>query len=94
MQYSYVDYVMTYDLFSAYYDNLSSILHQRGGTECGSRVHAAFSVIQTLLEVGETAYLEERLRLCSPISAENDQETAALVYRLANTISEHIRFNQ
>lgn len=81
-------------IYPAYYDNLSMIIRQHGGTDCADRIHAAFAVVQILMNSNETEYLAERLNLCAPISAENDQETAALVYRLVNTITEYIRINR
>lgn len=70
------------------------ILRRHGGTECAERIDAAFFVLQLLLEIGETEYLTESLNLCTPLRADNEQEVAAVVYRLVNTISDYIRRNK
>lgn len=70
------------------------IIRERGSIECANTVQAAFNEIDNLIETDQTEVLEEQLRLCTPISAENHQHTAGLVYGLANTISAFIYRNK
>lgn len=80
--------------FSAYFNSLSYIIRERGGNDCADRLRAAFVVLQILMDTNQTEFLEERMNLCTPIRGDNNQETAALVYRIANLISRFIRQNK
>lgn len=85
---------MTAYACTEYYDNLSMIIRQHGGTECGDRVKYAFDVLEQLIENAEAEYLQERLRLCQPLNTENHQEVGILVFRMIQLIAQYIHFHQ
>lgn len=73
-----------------YYDNLSSILRYMDSIECAERVNNAFDVLEYLIDNNESAYIQERLRLCTPLDGDDDQEVAVLIYRFVDLISQYI----
>lgn len=51
-------------------------------------------MFESLLEVAEGEYLQQRLGLCDPLDTENENEVALLVFRFIDTIARYIHFNQ
>lgn len=88
------DLTISVFIHSAYYDNLSSILAERGGETCASRINAAFFAIEGLIEGAEADYLQERLRLCDPLDVKNPQEVGIVIYRFISMIADYLRVNQ
>lgn len=83
-----------FKLLSGYYENLSTVIRYHDSVECAERVRNAFDVLQYLIEDAQTAYIQERLRLCAPMDTTNVQESAVLMYRFIDLISQYIRVHK
>lgn len=57
-----------------------------GGPECGNILHGAFRIIEDAIRARNTTYVEQRLRLCSPIDVDVEEDIARLYYGIAADI--------
>lgn len=69
--------------FPQLHSNAFYTLNSIGGPECGSIVEGAFRIIEEAIRTRDTAYVEERLRLCSPIDIDIAEDVARLFYGIA-----------
>lgn len=76
---------------TSYHDSLSGNLLQHGGLECHTRVRNAFDVLLYLFENNQAEYIRERLRLCTAVDPDNEQEVALLFESFIDLISNYIR---
>lgn len=78
-----IDAVLQYpQLHSNAYYTLNSI----GGSQCGNILHGAFGMIEEAIRARNTTYIEERLKLCSPIDVDVEEDIARLYYGIASDI--------
>lgn len=79
-----IDAVLQYpQLMSNTFYTINSI----GGPECGNILHGAFRMIEDSIRTRNTTYVEERLRLCSPIDVDVEEDVARLYYGIASDIA-------
>lgn len=57
-----------------------------GGERCGNIFRGAFSMIDAGIRNRNTSYVEERMRLCSPIDFNDENDLTRLFYGLASDI--------
>lgn len=54
-----------------------------GGPECGNILHGAFRFIENSIRLRNTSYVEERLRLCSPVDFDIAEDITRLFYGIS-----------
>lgn len=57
-----------------------------GGPECGSIIDGAFRMIEDAIRLRNTTYVQERLKLCSPIELDIQEDIARLFYGISADI--------
>lgn len=57
-----------------------------GGVDCGKVLTDAFEIMEDSIRLRNTSYVEERLRLCSPVDIDDDQDIARLFWGVAEPI--------
>lgn len=57
-----------------------------GGPECGNVIRGAFRMMEDAIRLRDTSYIEQRLRLCSPIDIDIDEDVTRLFFGIANEI--------
>lgn len=60
-----------------------------GGPECGDIIRGAFRMIEDGIRFRNTTYIEDRLRLCSPVDIDIEEDVGRLYYSLANEIGSY-----
>lgn len=72
--------------FPQFMSNAYYTINSIGGPECGNIIGGAFRIIEDAIRLRDTAYVEERLRLCSPIDIDIEEEVTRLFYGIAADI--------
>lgn len=67
--------------------NTANTIQSIGGPECGEVLEQAFKAMDDAVRLRNTSYVEERLRLCSPIDIDNDDDIARFFFGLASEIA-------
>ncbi|KAG4071886.1 hypothetical protein HA402_006047 [Bradysia odoriphaga] len=78
---------------TSYHDSLSSNLLRHGSLDCHARVRNAFDILLYLFENNQADYIAERLRLCSAVDPDDEQEVALLFELFIDLISNYVRQN-
>lgn len=78
-----VNAVMEFPQFMA---NSFYTINSIGGPECGNILRGAFRMIEDAVRLRDTSYVEERLRLCTPIDIDIQEDVARLYYGIASEI--------
>lgn len=58
-----------------------------GGSECGNVIRGAFNMIENAIRSRDTSYVSQRLRLCSPIDIDSEEDVTRLFHGIAGGIS-------
>lgn len=66
--------------------NTYNVFNSIGGPECGQIITGAFRFIDESIRTGNTSYVFERLRLCSPIAVELEEEVSMLFYGFSQSV--------
>lgn len=64
------------------YNTFNSI----GGPQCGQVITGAFRFIEESIRTGDTSYVNERLRLCTPIAVDIEEELSMLFQGFSQSI--------
>lgn len=66
--------------------NTFNTIRSIGGDECGDILRDAFRFIENSIRTRNTSYVKQRLRLCSPIDIDIEEDVARLFYEIASEI--------
>lgn len=66
--------------------NTYNVFNNIGGPECGQILTGAFRFIEESIRTGNTSYVHDRLRLCTPIEVEIEEELSMLFYGFSNSL--------
>ena len=80
-----INAVLNYPQFMS---NTFYTIRSIGGDECGNILNEAFRFIENSIRMRDTSYVEERLRLCSPIDIDIEEDVARLFYGIANDVGD------
>jgi serine protease 16 len=72
-----------------YFPNVHNTINSIGGPECTQVIADAFQMIEDAFDVGNTSYVEERLRVCVPLDPGNGYDIARLQHQIARDIGEN-----
>jgi thymus-specific serine protease len=72
--------------FNQFMPNAFHTIEQIGGPECGEVMNGAFRIIEDAVRRRNTTFVEQRLRLCSPIDLDIEEDIARLYYGIAADI--------
>lgn len=73
--------------------NVFYTINSIGGPECGDIIRGAFRMIEDGIRHRNTSYVEERLRLCSRVDIDIEEDVARLYYSIANEIGSYFVSN-
>lgn len=66
--------------------NTANTIKNIGGSECNEILEQAFQMMEDAVRHRDTAYLEERFRLCSPVDIDVEEDVSRLFYGIAADI--------
>lgn len=67
--------------------NAANTIRQIAGPECLDQIEGAFNMIEDAVRARNTTHVESRLKLCSPIDVDVDEDVARLFYGIASDIA-------
>lgn len=80
-------YLDAFEFLPEMHRNVFYTINSIGDTPCGDVIDGAFRMIDDAIRLRNTTYVEERLRLCTPIDTEIWEDVARLNYGMAAEIA-------